>query len=1850
MAENITSLGIAVDTSQVKQADSALDRLAGTTGKAAQGVGRFESGIQQFNSTAARMAQAVEQNTRTQQAYANATSNVSRMLQEVNNKASDFVTQQQSLARAVNDNTAALGRLASAASDAASRQQQHSAATRDSAAASSSAASAAQSLRGVVAGLAAAYASFKIGEHIKEVTLLNARYETLGVVMDVVGRNVGLLPSQMEATAKALQDTGISMLESRQQATRLIQAHIDLSNATKLARIAQDAAVIGNMNSSEAFATLIHGIQTYQTDVLRTIGINVNMDQAFKIMADTLHKHQDQLTQNERVQAVLNAVMKAGADIAGTYEAAMGTAGKQMKSLERFTEDLKVKQGEVFSQAFSALIVAYTAHVKEANDQMNQMASSDAINRWGNNIASVLKAVINGINNVIVGFKALNNWQEKNRQINDVHADAERQRDKISTNVLGFRIYNSGSSAQKQEIDAEEARRTEAVKANYEKMYKDLQDQVNIYNKAWEHNEQIRTNETKKQNNSRLALDQEFLTKRAALERKYGNDSVKLAQETEKLRQQIYEPKAQFKDTPAINKPDKAGIAAAKKLENEQYREALAEQEQLFKFEQSIAKTQLDAVDHLEKMGVVSSAQALEQKLAIREKEITNEQSYVQKQLELATRKKDLDARAKYNGELKTLEEERSRIEMDTYNKIAELREAEIQKSNQAMESYIDSIRKITEAANNEASGKTADALQAEEAARTAIAVAATEQLLAETKLSEYISETEIVAYQEQLAWLKQIQKAHEDAAQALSEKRIADDAKRSAEQATQSWKQSFDRIEGWLSDAIMRGFEHGKGFIKTLIDAIKAAFARLILQPIIAPIAAIGANIFSGGAYGGEAGSGMGGLQQAYQYYQGLSAAGGVGGYLGQGVSALGGYMGNGTLQNIGYGMQGYTGGTYGASGVSFGNALGTGVNYAAGAYGGIALGSAISGDYGSRSTVNIGTAIGAAAAGPIGAVIGGALGGLANRAFGMGNKETTAQGLMVDFNSDSTSHFANFQDWKQKGGWFRSDKSGENTFAIPQEQANALSEQMFKMKDSVNSLAKTIGVGTSQITSFYTNFKVQFQHTGNAEADAAANAAAVQKAFGQVSDSLALMVIPTLKDYQLQGETNTQTLVRLSAEFQATDSVLLVLGKTSQQAFGTVGLASMAARDQLVQFAGGIDALTNQVSFYVQNFYNDQEKLDLLQRQLAPVMQQLGVSSIHTKDEFKQVVNSIDLSTEAGRKMYVQMMQLAPAFNELSNAQEQEAEKQRQMAEQRRQQLEQEIQALSQAAEAHRQYIEQLRQTANDSLMPDDMKLYMLQNEVNAMFDSWGLHISSQQDLLNAIAKSKYGQSELEYQQLLEIAPKYKEMLDLQDKLAQSQEKTTGSDAVDRLQSTFDDIYQLLDDGRKRFDDFAQSLNKFKQSLLTSDMSPLTPKQQYDVARAKFTDISARASAGDESAIAQLQDVSSEFLRLSRQMFASSEQYTTDFNKVQDALSASVVTATQQSALLSAQLKTMETQVNGLIELKNTTATGFNTLGNTMYDRLEAIRKASEAIEKAVREVNGQTGSTSGGTGTAPSQIPTTSTNPIPTVYAPASNGYWNPTQAKTIEDFFASMTGGSLISKASASLAQYQLSTGMSIASVENYMMQHDSNVMAAVLSKAPSGYSTSWGSLAEHFHQLSQYYPSYTEMQKITSTMSSAGVMSGFNSAVTNDPSKYYWNPQGALTALGSNLNLDSTMKASYLYGSHATGLDYVPFDGYIAKLHQGERVLSAVKARAMDMEEASIDLSRFRRPDNNALLSVIESLKAEVRKLREEQAQQTESMIRSNFDANDRAASTVVEGTKDAAKSSTWRERNKPELN
>lgn len=330
---------------------------------------------------------------------------------------------------------------------------------------------------------AGAFALYKLVDYAKDAAILNARYETLGISMTIVGANAGYTASQMEASAVAMQHTGISMVESRQQAMRLVQAHIDLSKSTELARIAQDAAVIGNMNSSEAFAHMIHGIQTMQPEVLRTIGLNVSMEQSYKNIAAELHKNVNQLTQNEKMQGVLNSVMKAGADIAGTYEAAMGTAGKQLKSMERYLEDLKVRQGEVFNEVLTVAVMAFTEHLKDSNKELDEMAKNGELKAWGQDIAKMFVSVANAIDNMVTGLKMASQWvahlgaQSDIRGKYDAKLETVKDDGSFTTASKRAAIAAERDAALKKEQDFYEGQQVEMAKSadRFDRAYEERQ-------------------------------------------------------------------------------------------------------------------------------------------------------------------------------------------------------------------------------------------------------------------------------------------------------------------------------------------------------------------------------------------------------------------------------------------------------------------------------------------------------------------------------------------------------------------------------------------------------------------------------------------------------------------------------------------------------------------------------------------------------------------------------------------------------------------------------------------------------------------------------------------------------------------------------------------------------------------------------------------------------------------------------------------------------------------------------------------------------------------------------------------------------------------------------------------------------------------------------------------------------------------------------------------------------------------------------------------------------------------------------------------------------------------------------
>lgn len=256
----------------------------------------------------------------------------------------------------------------------------------------------------LIRSAAGIFATLGISKFIVETATLNQRYDELGIVLNTVARNAGLSAVEVNKTAEAIRASGISMIESRQVVARLVTANIDLAKATQLSRLAQDAAVVGQINSSEALDRMVHGITSSQVEVLRGIGINVNFEQSYARVAKQMGVTASALTENQKLQARLNVVLAESPKLLGIYEASMANAGKQLRSTERLVEDLKVKLGGLFSQTAIFAVTAYTNALKETDGALNRMTETDELKLWGDSVARTVAFVADSVRSVGIMF------------------------------------------------------------------------------------------------------------------------------------------------------------------------------------------------------------------------------------------------------------------------------------------------------------------------------------------------------------------------------------------------------------------------------------------------------------------------------------------------------------------------------------------------------------------------------------------------------------------------------------------------------------------------------------------------------------------------------------------------------------------------------------------------------------------------------------------------------------------------------------------------------------------------------------------------------------------------------------------------------------------------------------------------------------------------------------------------------------------------------------------------------------------------------------------------------------------------------------------------------------------------------------------------------------------------------------------------------------------------------------------------------------------------------------------------------------------------------------------------------
>jgi phage-related protein len=215
-------------------------------------------------------------------------------------------------------------------------------------------------LRGSMIGIGVASAAASAAVIAFGIKSFNAaaRVDELNYALDAIGKSTGIGGQALADEAAEVKGMGIEMEIAQKSVLKFAQNNLELGKASDIARIAQDLAIISGENSTDTFNKLTHAVITGRSEVLKSVGIQENAGQMYAKFAKSIGKTTKELSYQEKQQAVLQGVMAEGVKVFGTYEAAMKSPGKTLRSFARLHNELQVAMGNVLLKAFGPIILA----------------------------------------------------------------------------------------------------------------------------------------------------------------------------------------------------------------------------------------------------------------------------------------------------------------------------------------------------------------------------------------------------------------------------------------------------------------------------------------------------------------------------------------------------------------------------------------------------------------------------------------------------------------------------------------------------------------------------------------------------------------------------------------------------------------------------------------------------------------------------------------------------------------------------------------------------------------------------------------------------------------------------------------------------------------------------------------------------------------------------------------------------------------------------------------------------------------------------------------------------------------------------------------------------------------------------------------------------------------------------------------------------------------------------------------------------------------------------------------------------------------------------------------------------
>lgn len=1108
--------------------------------------------------------------------------------------------------------------------------------------------------------------------------------------------------------------------------------------------------------------------------------------------------------------------------------------------------------------------------------------------------------------------------------------------------------------------------------------------------------------------------------------------------------------------------------------------------------------------------------------------------------------------------------------------------------------------RKAAEAVDNQAVAfaETLSAIQLE-TEMLALSTTEREVAIAMRELEAKGLKKGTAAYEEYAAAIRNaIVDRHLVSASVEASKKIAEDWKRLTEQVGQS-----------LSDALMKGG-------KSAWEYIKGTFRSTVLtMPIKAFVGGVTGGF--GSAVSAATGSGGGGSSALSTASSMASLAGGLG--------AFGSYASTGAMSSLaGLGVFGAEaavgtglGASLGAAGTlleggsimgGLGMGLGAVAPYLLAAY---ALYSLLSGGGETRGgsgfgysaggggmsagmqnlSVNPGQLLSAGQLAMLGGPSGGAIGGASGEATVRASISATVAGINTMFDRlGSTARIDEF--------WGKLETSSSGRGGVL----------------SGGRLSTGAAFGESGLGNNYSGTLFESQTSFNLNGDEAIKAFALDLQQATVQALQAATDIPKVIRDQLAGvDAEALTGGQVASLLGTIDALMQVT-----EAAKALGIESDQVTTEMIRAAGGVEGFSAALSAYYDATRTDAERFEVLSTRTSEAFAALGRQMPATIEGYRDMVEGLDLSTEAGQAAYGALIQLAPAMQNFVAG-----------LEKLRQNLEAATAAVTTAEGNFRSALQAVKDfvdNAAGAVITAEQNILGIRRAAMAEVESASQRLASADSAVASALQAIAGFVQQAQQQVTAAEGTIASI-----RQAAAQEYQSAAAAVAQAQAK---IAETAVQAAARMRDLGKSIKDYLRDLGGTGEGSATGPQRLAFLRDSIRQAAAAAMGGDTEAAGRLTGLAADLLRASKDSASTFAAFAGDERMVRQLLGSVATMAESASAPGGAAAEdpqvTLAAAINRLARATSTAETVGASTAEVTRDLVGEYQAASRDLATATRELAKAAGFSSGANGGEAgfAQL-VQNLSDARAEQAAAQSALTDATS--TLE-----YVGGAIVDAAPDLRSAYDAATGalstaqtayadalaqtaaVNFSMLENQLTLADlltdlrtaSEALAAAIEKRDAAQAAVDGAtpvqksmsemIDEIYVSVLGRHGEQAGLDYWSGLVSAGGTLDQVRGAIITIAEDLGWASMTLDEKVGwlmsSAGGTADHWKSLFVDGSHAGGLPVVPRDGYIAELHAGERVMTAADNAAF----SSIDWSRFGRDDG-----AVQAMRAEIQQLRAE---------------------------------------------